>query len=148
MATFSKFFDVMPACYEGVIFVALSSTLMNTWMAFNVVKARKKYNVEYPALYSNDCKEFNCIQRAHQNSLEVYPQFLLLLFVGGLQNPKVASGAGLMYLIGRFLYARGYSSGDPEKRRPGAILDHIAQLVLLGQGICVVTRRLGLFGSN
>ena len=54
---------------------------MNTYLVINVAAARKKYNVPYPNLYKvalseKDQKEadaFNSIQRAHQNTLVIYP---------------------------------------------------------------------------
>ncbi|KAJ6752697.1 MICROSOMAL GLUTATHIONE S-TRANSFERASE [Salix koriyanagi] len=49
-------------------------------MGFQVGKARKKYNVPYPTLSAiesenKDAKPFNCVQRGHQNSLELMPVF-------------------------------------------------------------------------
>ncbi|CAJ0902608.1 11537_t:CDS:2 [Entrophospora sp. SA101] len=44
---------------------------------------------------------FNCYQRAHQNTLETYPQFLFLL------------------TFSRVAYAKGYQTGDPVKRGRG-----------------------------
>jgi glutathione S-transferase len=62
-------------------------------MGFAVGKARKTYGVKYPDLYAtkDNCpdeasrKKFNCIQRGHQNSLEVQPIFLSLLTLAGLK---------------------------------------------------------------
>ena len=48
---------------------------MNFYLMVNVVMARKKYDIQYPALYAPAGhkyeKEFNSVQRAHQNTLEV-----------------------------------------------------------------------------
>ncbi|KAI4321222.1 hypothetical protein MLD38_034628 [Melastoma candidum] len=63
-------------------------------MSFQVGAARKKYNVFYPNLYASesdnkDANLFNCIQRGHQNSLEMMPLFF---------------------------YFKGYATGDPQNR--------------------------------
>jgi hypothetical protein len=52
-----------------------------------------RYGVKYPDLYANkeNCgkeegvKAFNCVQRGHQNSLELLPTFLSLLLIAGLE---------------------------------------------------------------
>ena len=107
---------------------------MVTWKAFQVGKARKKYNVKYPKMYSDEKggeNVFNCIQRAHQHTVEVYPQFLFLLLTGGLSHPCVASCAGLVWMAGRVAFALGYYSGNPERRRRGAF-GYLGLLALVG----------------
>jgi glutathione S-transferase len=63
---------------------------------------------------------FNCVQRAHQNTLENYPSFLMLLTTTSIFSPRWAAIGGVMWLIGRWLFAQGYSTGDPSKRFRGA----------------------------
>jgi len=132
----------LPQGYGYVVLVgAVGNTFVNMWMAINVSKARKQYKVEYPDMYSTTSKEFNCIQRAHQNTMEGEGRFLTLLFIGGLQYPKISAGLGLVYLIGRIVYAKGYYTGEPDKRGRGAFF-HLAELLLLGNAISFAAHQL------
>nr|ADU33211.1 microsomal glutathione S-transferase 3 [Pinctada imbricata] len=131
MGNLSKVAEILPKEYGCVIFTGIATSFVNMWMGINVAKARKKYEVPYPTMYSADSKEFNCIQRAHQNTLERYPEFLMLLFVAGLEYPRIAAGAGSLYYASRIAFAMGYYTGDPEKRRWGSF-GYIGLLTLLG----------------
>ncbi|GLC39740.1 hypothetical protein PLESTB_001957800 [Pleodorina starrii] len=110
--------------------VAASWMVHHGFMGVKVMQARKKYKVDYPALYATteNCpdaqarKAFNCVQRGHQNSLENQPIFLALLVTAGLKHPITAATAGAIYLVGRVMYMQGYSTGDPDKRMRGSIL--------------------------
>lgn len=138
----SAFNLVVPKEYGYVVLVGVSSAMVNMWHAFRVGRARKQFNVKYPAMYSDSNIVFNCIQRSHQNYLEYYPQFLMILFLGGFEFPKVAAGAGVVYLAGRVVYALGYSTGDPSKRMRGGF-QYFGTLALLGLSIRLGLRMLG-----
>ena len=97
-------------------------------------QARKKYGVEYPEMYSKDSRVFNCIQRAHQNTLENLPQFFFLLTTGGFSCPKLAAVGGWVWVAGRVVYALGYSTGDPAKRVRGAF-GYLGLFTMLGCAI-------------
>nr|CAD7586470.1 unnamed protein product [Timema genevievae] len=107
----------VPSSYGYVVLVAASSTFVIMWKAIQVGKARKKYNIQYPTMYSPDNVQFNCIQRAHQNTLENYPQFLTLLLLGGLEWPIVSAVGGALWLLGRIVYAQGYYTGANLSRK-------------------------------
>lgn len=137
----SKFCERLPEAYGYVIFAGVGSVFVNTWLAINVGRARKKFEVQYPDMYSKTSTEFNCIQRAHQYSLENYPQFLFLLLVGGLQYPRTSALAGAVYLAGRVAFATGYYTGDPAKRSRGRF-GFAGMLILLGNTISFAAHQL------
>ena len=72
----------LPADYGYVIMTGVGAIFMVMWKGIRVGKARKEHGVQYPDMYSQDNKVFNCIQRAHQNTLENMPQFMFLLTMG------------------------------------------------------------------
>jgi glutathione S-transferase len=93
--------------------------IMNMYLSIAVVKGRKKYDVKYPQMYSDKDPVFNCIQRAHQNTLEVIPFLLVLIILVGIALPTYSAICGAIWVTSRFSYAKGYSTGDPAKRAGG-----------------------------
>uniref|UniRef100_A0A2I3THK3 Glutathione S-transferase 3, mitochondrial n=1 Tax=Pan troglodytes TaxID=9598 RepID=A0A2I3THK3_PANTR len=129
--------------YGFVLLTGAASFIMVAHLAINVSKARKKYKVEYPIMYSTDPENghiFNCIQRAHQNTLEVYPPFLFFLAVGGVYHPHHNSGALLVTSVLS-------SFSEPSKRSRGA-LGSIALLGLVGTTVCSAFQHLGWVKSG
>ncbi|KAK8635586.1 hypothetical protein V6N13_004317 [Hibiscus sabdariffa] len=131
--------------YGYVALAVVAYCILNIWMGIQVGIARKKYKVPYPTLYAlesenKDAKLFNCIQRGHQNSLEMMPMFFILIVLGGMAHPCICGVLGLFYAVARYFYFTGYSSGDPAKR---LTIGKYAFLALLGLMICTIS-----FGIN
>ena len=66
-------------------------------MAIGVMKARKRFGVEFPDLYAKESNPnkaaFDAVQRGHQNVLENIPIFLAVqAFVALAAGPLVAAG--------------------------------------------------------
>ena len=107
--------------FGGVILVnCVGSGLMIVILGFKVAGARQKYIIEatkegdkdaearfsYPKMYaegfSQSAKMFNCVQRAHQQALETYPQFVVWSLLGGLRYPLSSVAGGLLWLFARW----------------------------------------------
>ena len=57
----------------------------------------------------------NICAGAHQNTLEILPQILGCLALGGLKYPTLTASLGAVWLLGRVMYTSGYVTGDPKK---------------------------------
>ncbi|PIK43838.1 putative microsomal glutathione S-transferase 3 isoform X2, partial [Apostichopus japonicus] len=87
LLTMSGVLSTLPKEYGYVLLVGSSSVFVMGWLAHQVSKARKKFDVQYPIMYSDDKPMFNCVQRAHQNAVENQSLFLFNLLVSGLEYP-------------------------------------------------------------
>jgi hypothetical protein len=94
---------------------------------------RGKRGVSAPAM-SGDA-EFERYFRVQYNTLEQLAIFVpAMLAFGYYVSPTIGSGIGLVFVLGRALYARGYWV-DPARRGPGFGLTMLANLSLLIGGI-------------
>ncbi|KAL2641333.1 hypothetical protein R1flu_008920 [Riccia fluitans] len=138
------------ADYGFVSLVVVFTVLLNLHMGMRVVGYRKKYNVPYPNLYAlesenKNAKRFNCIQRGHQNFLEFLPLFLSLLILGGLKHPRLAAGLGFGYLVARYFYFKGYSTGVPENRHKIGVSHYVFFFALIG---CTISLSISLLADR
>jgi len=101
--------------------------------AFQVGGARAKYGVKAPAVGGHEIFERHF--RVQQNTLEQ-----LIVFIPGIYlfsryyNPLWAAGLGVVYLIGRQIYAVTYVR-DPAKRSAGFGLTFLPTVILLIGGL-------------
>ena len=96
-------------------------------------QARGRLGIPAPAM--TGAPEFERRLRVQENTIEQLVIFVpaLLLFARYASEP-VAAGLGLVFILGRALYARGYLQ-DPAKRGPGFGLTLLANGVLLLGGL-------------
>jgi glutathione S-transferase len=107
---------------------------------FKVGGARGRFGVKAPAITGNDIFERHF--RVQQNTLE-----LLIAFVPGLYlfsrywSPLIAAVLGVIYLVGREVYAAGYVK-EPAKRSAGYGLSFLPTVILVVGGLAGAVRQL------
>jgi glutathione S-transferase len=107
---------------------------------FRVGKARGRYGVAAPAIAGNEI--FERYFRVQQNTLEQLIVFLPALYVfSHYYSPLVAAALGVVYLIGREIYAVTYVK-DPKKRGPGYLLTVLPVVILIFGGLFGAIRQL------
>lgn len=109
---------------------------------FKVGSARGKYGVKAPAITGNEIFE-RCF-RVQQNTLELLVVFIPGLYIfGRYANPLWAAALGIVYLIGREIYAATYVK-DPAKRSLGFALSLLPSMILVAGGLIGAVRQLFL----
>lgn len=112
-----------------VALVTLLALVFYFWTALAVGGARGRYKVEAPAM--TGAPEFERAVRIQMNTLEGLALFLPSLWLFALYwNDRVAAAAGAVWILGRIIYAVGYSSA-PRNRSAGFLIQMLASLFLL-----------------
>ncbi len=94
-----------------------------------VARARVKGQVEAPAITGDPI--FERRYRVQLNTVERLVVALPSMWLFGLYiSAPIAAGIGLVFIVGRFLYQRGYVA-DPAKRAIGFGIGMLAETVLL-----------------
>lgn len=103
--------------------------------AFGILvgRARSLYKVDAPAITGHPV--FERYYRVHYNTLELMVCFVpAMLVFATYVSEAVAAGLGMVYLVGRIVYLRGYVA-DPKKRGAGFGLSALPVMVLMVGGL-------------
>lgn len=126
---------------KGCIYV-VAATFTPVWLLIwqsNAVKYPQLYAEKSVAEASRTAHVFNCVQRAHQNTLESLPIAVIGTLVTGLRFPILAASLMGTWTLARVLYTRGYATGDPDERTyPGGALTAVVQFALALAGTWTV----------
>lgn len=115
--------------YDYTALVTLLSLLLYWILMVNVGRARGKYGVKAPAISGDPA--FDRVFRVHQNTMEAMVLQLPALWLFAIYVSDCwAAGIGLVWIVGRIVYARGYYA-DASKRGSGMLISTLANAVLL-----------------
>ena len=115
--------------HSWVAIVTLVALLVYVWMALQVTWARRKSGIDAPTMTGDPVLERTI--RVQSNTLEWLPIFLPSLWLFAIYwNDMVAAALGVVWILGRIIYALGYVAA-PGKREAGFIIQALATAVLL-----------------
>ncbi len=130
--------------HDLVALVTLLSLAVYAWMIFVVGKARETRGVPAPVVSGDEVFERH--YRVQMNTLEGLPVYLPCLWLFSLYwNNLVAAGLGLVWVVGRIVYALAYVK-DPKTRSLGFGLQGVATLALMIGAIVGAARALIVVG--
>lgn len=122
-----------------VAIVTLLSLLVYVWMILRIPGARRRTGIDAPAMTGDPELERHI--RVQANTVEWLVIYLPALWLFAIYwNDLVAASLGVVWMIGRIVYALGYAA-DPKKRELGFVIQALATAVLvfgaLGRAIWV-----------
>ena len=125
---------------EWIVLVTLLVALEYFYLAIMVGKSRTETGIGAPKIMGDE--KFERVFRVHQNTLEQLIIFFPALWIFGYYvSSTIGAVLGLVFLVGRIMYARGYVQ-HPDKRAPGFIVASLAILALIVGGMMGVIGRL------
>lgn len=125
---------------EWIVLVTLLVALEYFWLAILVGKSRSETGIAAPAIVGDE--KFERVFRVQQNTLEQLVIFFPALWVFGYYvSATIGAVLGVVFLVGRIMYARGYVQ-HPNKRAPGFIIGSLSILALMVGGLVGVIGKL------
>lgn len=113
---------------EFVAFVAALAVIEYMVLTLLTGRARGTFGVQAPATTGHPI--FERYYRVQQNTVEQLVIFLpSLLLSARFANARLAALLGLVFIVGRALYARGYVA-DPSQRGTGFAVSFVANVLL------------------
>jgi glutathione S-transferase len=120
--------------------VTLLAVAFYFFLATRVAAAHGKFAVRLPETAGDP--DFERVFRAHMNTLEWMPTFLVPLWLCAIYFGDLAATVlGLVWIVGRALYFAGYTRAV-EKRLPGFFIQSTACLLLFLGAVSGVLRHL------
>ena len=117
--------------------VTLLALLEYSILGLMVGRARQTYGVEAPATTGNP--DFERYNRVHVNTLEALIVFLPAVWIFSLSvHYHTGVVLGLLFVIARIVYARGYLSAA-SKRATGAMATGIINVILVVGSLIALT---------
>ncbi|KAJ7746193.1 hypothetical protein DFH07DRAFT_1038642 [Mycena maculata] len=115
---------VIPAGTSYVAGSVLLTVFLLLGQTYTVGEHQGLSGIKYPQLYADKAQMdanpkaivFNCVQRAHQNTLKNLPLLYSMTLITSLKYPILAASLLRTWSLGRVGYTVGYSTGDPKKR--------------------------------
>ena len=115
--------------HSYVALVTIAALLTYFWLGIRVGQARAKTGIAAPAMFGDPMLERAI--RIHYNTLEALPLFLAGLWLFAIYwNDLFAAAMGVVWIVGRVVYALGYAA-DPKKRELGFLIQLVATAVLV-----------------
>ena len=119
----------MTQSHALVAIVTLVSLLVYVWMILRIGGARRRSGIDAPAMTGDPELERHI--RVQANTVEWLVIYLPSLWLFAIYwNDLFAAAAGVVWIVGRILYALGYAA-DAKKRELGFISQMLATAVLL-----------------
>jgi glutathione S-transferase len=127
---------------ELVVLVVMLALVQYIVFGAQVGRARVKYGIRAPAMSGHAM--FERALRVQMNTLEVLVVFIPAAFGFayladslGWYGSEIAAFLGVVYLIGRHVYARAYLQ-DPASRSLGFLLSMMPCMIMIGGAIVAV----------
>ena len=122
--------------HAHVAVVTLLSVLAYFWMGLRVGQGRSKHGVTAPATTGNE--DFERLFRAHANTGEWLLIYLPSLWIFAFFVSDLwAALLGLIWIVGRVVYALGYAK-EASRRSLGFLIQSLATAVLLFGSLGVI----------